>query len=979
MKQGGVYLILLAIFFGEFFCTPKAEAVELPKVQINEVAWMGTLVSYAKEWVEIKNNSDESVDLKDWTLNVSSIASPIVLSGVIPVKGFYLLERTSDESVPNVPMDQRYAGDLANSGALLELKDSAGNLIDRVEASAKWPAGNNTTKVTMERDAAGNWLDSLAVGGTPKQENSVYVITVPVDESQQTSSFNSAEAPLDTATLSIEGGGVTSSAVNSEPIVLPNKITPQAGEVVINEIVSDPNDGDEEWVEIYLNSSREFDLTNWSIEDGSKTKTILQGKLNASNRFLVIEKPKGALNNAGDLIILRDDKGVMLDQLTYGNWNGESGLEAPRDGKSLARLFDGVTSFNNASDFAISETPTKNGANKIVGPVNSDTVIGKPTNYKDLVISELMPNPQGNDSAEWLEISNRGKSNIDLKDWRIGMGDKYFKFASGTIVAGEYLVIGRNQSKLALPNTGGTVKLYPPSTPSASQSVHYSDVHEGQSYAQDIDGTWAWTLVSTPGNRNQIKKTNEAPQVAVYFETPVEQGQLVLFDSSDTVDMDGDGLSYWWQFGDGATSSLANPQHAYQKSGSYHIKLQVSDGWHKVSEEKNIKVNKSTLSISQKAYSIQNSQVIINELMANPSGADDEEWVEVFNKGKAKVNLLGWQLDDEEGGSSPFKIEEDVWVEPQGFVIFERAETSIALNNDHDEVRLFDPSGKLADQVGYQKAADDLAFARNANGEWQWTSIPTPGETNVINYTPEGKRGKVKGKSAKAAIGNKSSNLIKITGVVTSLPGGLSSQFFYIQNADGGYQVYSYKKDFPSLSLGDLVEVAGEQSEINSEVRLKTNKAENIKVLKAGQLVNSQSLSCENISENYLSQLITLKGEVTKKSGASVYLDDGTDEAVVYLKQSTGLKVADLKLGERYDVTGILTKTKTGFRLLPRSETDIVAEKLTKNPQGEVATNSSEVLSARSPYEKQIAYASVIGGGGLILGAGWLMRKKMGL
>lgn len=336
-------------------------------------------------------------------------------------------------------------------------------------------------------------------------------------------------------------------------------------------------------------------------------------------------------------------------------------------------------------------------------------------------------------------------------------------------------------------------------------------------------------------------------------------------------------------------------------------------------------------------------------------------------------------MDDEDGGSSAFKIEEDIWLEPGVFAIFERSETNIALNNDRDEVRLFDASGKLADQVGYQKAGEGLAFARSLNGEWQWTSVATPGEANVVAYIGEGKSQKVKGESQNNLGGKKISSIIKVVGVVTSLPGDLASQFFYIQNTDGGYQIYSYKKDFPILKLGDLVEVAGEQSEINSEVRIKTNQAQNIKVLKSGEAATTQNLSCEDIGESYLGRLVLLNGEITKKSGASVYLDDGTDEAIVYLKQSTGLKVADFKIGEQYEVAGILTKTKTGFRLLPRSMADIVAAKSAeKNQIGEVATSAGEVLSARSPYEKQIAYASVIGGGSLILGAGWVLRKRLG-
>lgn len=40
---------------------------------------------------------------------------------------------------------------------------------------------------------------------------------------------------------------------------------------------------------------------------------------------------------------------------------------------------------------------------------------------------------------------------------------------------------------------------------------------------------------------------------------------------------DGEGLTYFWEFGDGDTSSLANPQHVYQDAGSYEVWLLASD------------------------------------------------------------------------------------------------------------------------------------------------------------------------------------------------------------------------------------------------------------------------------------------------------------------------------------------------------------------------------------------------------------------
>jgi len=57
-------------------------------------------------------------------------------------------------------------------------------------------------------------------------------------------------------------------------------------------------------------------------------------------------------------------------------------------------------------------------------------------------------------------------------------------------------------------------------------------------------------------------------------------GQPVSFSSAGTIDPDGGplALTFLWSFGDGATSTDANPTHSYALSGAYAVTLSVSDG-----------------------------------------------------------------------------------------------------------------------------------------------------------------------------------------------------------------------------------------------------------------------------------------------------------------------------------------------------------------------------------------------------------------
>ncbi|GFM95377.1 glycosyl hydrolase [Streptomyces fulvorobeus] len=52
----------------------------------------------------------------------------------------------------------------------------------------------------------------------------------------------------------------------------------------------------------------------------------------------------------------------------------------------------------------------------------------------------------------------------------------------------------------------------------------------------------------------------------------------VQFSSAGSSDPDGDPLSYAWKFGDGSTSTAANPSHTYTANGRYTAEVTVSDG-----------------------------------------------------------------------------------------------------------------------------------------------------------------------------------------------------------------------------------------------------------------------------------------------------------------------------------------------------------------------------------------------------------------
>ncbi len=163
-------------------------------VVINEVAWGGTAASSFDEWIELCNNTGEDIDLTGWTLRSADGTPDIALDGVIPAHGYFLLERTNDDTVSDIAADQIYTGAVQNNPAAetLELRDADENLIDTANGDGgQWPAGTASPDYySMERvdptaaDTDANWAsnngvtrnghdaDGEPINGTPKQPNS---------------------------------------------------------------------------------------------------------------------------------------------------------------------------------------------------------------------------------------------------------------------------------------------------------------------------------------------------------------------------------------------------------------------------------------------------------------------------------------------------------------------------------------------------------------------------------------------------------------------------------------------------------------------------------------------------------------------------------------------------------------------------------------------------------------------------------------
>ncbi|OGY22893.1 MAG: hypothetical protein A2172_03055 [Candidatus Woykebacteria bacterium RBG_13_40_15] len=137
--------------------------------------------------------------------------------------------------------------------------------------------------------------------------------------------------------------------------------------------------------------------------------------------------------------------------------------------------------------------------------------------------------------------------------------------------------------------------------------------------------------------------------------------------------------------------------------------------------------------------------IILSEFMPYP--ADNDEWVEIYNLEFFDIDIGGWKIDDIEGGSSPFPIPEGTIIGAKSYRVFS---FSSKLNNAGDTVRLINSTGKVLETYTYEKAVEEVSFAKDSSGSWQLTTTPTPlsgnriTQLNPTNESDEGTKNKKK-------------------------------------------------------------------------------------------------------------------------------------------------------------------------------------------------------------------------------------------
>ncbi|MBX3036446.1 MAG: lamin tail domain-containing protein [Anaerolineales bacterium] len=319
--------------------TPIVTSTSTPagtrSVIINEIAWTGTASGLADdEWIELYNTTNAAINITGWRITASDGTPNISLVGIIPARGYFLLERganaTDDTTVSDIPADQIYTGNaLSNSGEALTLYDSANRIIDTANGNGgTWPAGSATTYGTMERilntaDSDSAWITNNGTKRNGRNANGGNILGTPKNSNSIGPTPTPSRAPTITFTPTFP--------IDPRPII--NEILARPGFDWNQDGRTDVYD---EFIEIKNLSPIDINLRGWKLDklDGATIFNLPDVILKPNERIVFYSSNTNLLlSDGGETIRLINPSGKIYDAYTY--------TVAKEADKSFCRLPDG--------------------------------------------------------------------------------------------------------------------------------------------------------------------------------------------------------------------------------------------------------------------------------------------------------------------------------------------------------------------------------------------------------------------------------------------------------------------------------------------------------------------------------------------------------------------------------------------------------------------------------------------------------------
>ncbi|MCR4278794.1 MAG: lamin tail domain-containing protein [bacterium] len=462
-----------------------------PTLLIGEVAWAGSSLSKADEWIELWNLGDTPVSLAGYTLSGAS-KEPLVFpdNAVIPARNRYLVSNYASDYANTllrvVPDMVTSDLSLSNSALNLTLTDNNNVEVDHVGNGKTPEAGSNVTPIaSMVRTLDGWMTASLSENlksnsddlGTPGVCDLCIYMSFPKMEmpAEDPSASSTAE------TVSPEPTDVNS-GLETEPTDVPTDATE---ENLANTETVEPNPNPESVSEMTESST----TTNSAVAEVVSTTTT---NINVTSSDIAPEfKPEITENPT--------ESATSTPAFTVSDASAVSSTEAQET----------VVTLESESE------PEDSGASTL------------PPRYDLVRLNEVMPNPM--DGKEWIEvmtldpnveISLVGVTIHDASSKIYTFGDVVLDNAHPTVVA--------ELSSARLNNGGDTLTVNDPNG-SDLEIFTYDGSTKGWSWARNPNGTGSWMMNETPTQG----APNIFPTSVVFSEDQNNEGQNLSSEQSE--------------------------------------------------------------------------------------------------------------------------------------------------------------------------------------------------------------------------------------------------------------------------------------------------------------------------------------------------------------------------------------------------------------------------------------------------------------
>ncbi len=412
-------------------------------VVINELMWMGSSASSADEWIELRNLTDQAVDISGWSLTKRSSGADVPMltiptgKSILP-NGYFLISNyvnTSANSTLNVVPDVVNT-DVALSNSALQIK------LYNV----------NQQLVDMADDGVGNPLAG-SYDSAKKMYASMERNPIPGDGTIA-QNWHTASRGTGFKLNATELG--TPGTVNSNGVPVAHAGTDQSG-IVGQNINFDGSDS--------VDPEMQPLIFAWDFGDGGTSSDATPSYVYAAAGAYTVT------------LTVSDGTDSAVDTLkaTIADAPAVAPVPAP-----------------------ISTTPNPSSPEE----GNDTATLSATTSCLGLHLSEIYPNPPGVDNDEFIELINDSDEDIVTGACVVfSSATRSYKIPAGTNVArGAYVSLPKTQTHLTLNNGGTTVRLVD-SDGTELDRVVYGTAKEGASWAK-VGTTWSWTTKPTPGAKN---------------------------------------------------------------------------------------------------------------------------------------------------------------------------------------------------------------------------------------------------------------------------------------------------------------------------------------------------------------------------------------------------------------------------------------------------------------------------------------------